>query len=255
MMRGIESREGLGKFVKDADLAKAGLAKLLIQGAKSWRELYGDIPLPGQTTPAKESQAPKVDLRQQMIDLLPFLVEPTDDEKRELREKRGLVFLPMTSQSYAQVIAEAPNHFWDKELEYANTRPALRDFRPPVAVEVGLIEAELALPDSFRKPRATALQMIDEYSKVLATEFPGFMAIALPVTGYANADKAYAERNPGQVLFKNYFAWGLDNLSEGDAAYAGRRVPSLRFFVYEWRADFGRGGVGAVPAVVFVGNK
>ncbi|MBI2017930.1 hypothetical protein HYS92_02680 [Candidatus Daviesbacteria bacterium] len=139
----------------------------------------------------------EVDLRQQMIDLLPFLVEPTDDEKKELREKRGLVFLPMTSQSYAQVVAESPNHFLDKELEYANGRPALRDFRPPVAVEVGLIEAGLALPGSLGKLRAVALRMIDKYSKDLATEFPDFRAIALPVTGYAKADKAYAERNPG----------------------------------------------------------
>lgn len=195
------------------------------------------------------------DLRQRAYDFLPFVVEPSNEEKRALREKRGLVFLPMTSQSYAQVVAEDPNYFWDKELDYANSRPALRDFVPPVAVEVGLREVDLALPGSFNKGRAVALQMIDEYSKDLATEFPGFMAIMLPATGFARADRAYAERNPGQGLFKNYFAWCLDNFPGGDAARAGRRGPARRFDVSGWSPGPGHPSFGAVPAVVKIGNK
>lgn len=197
----------------------------------------------------------EVDLRQRMYDLLPYLVKPTDAEKEALRSKRGLVFLPMAAQSYAQVVAGDEKHFWDKELDYANSRAALRGFVPPVGVEVGLIEGGLALPNSFGKPRAAALKMIDDYSQELLTEFPDFRAIALPATGYASADRAYSERNPGQVLFKNYLAWCLDNLSGVGAAYAGRGGPDDRFFVSGWDADVGYDEVGAVPAVVKIGSK
>lgn len=203
----------------------------------------------------KEAQTPRPDLRQQTYELLSRVVEPTDEEKRELREKRGLVFLPMTRQSYAQVVAGDEEHFWDNELEYANARPALRDFVPPVAAEVGLIEAQLALPGSFNKSRATALQMIEDYSKELEAEFPGFKAIMLPVTGYASADKAYSERNPGKVLFKNYFAWGLDDLSGVDSASVGRFHPDRRLHVHGWDRVHDHGHVGAVPAVVKLAIK
>jgi hypothetical protein len=161
----------------------------------------------------------------------------------------------MTAQSYAQVVAGDEARFWDKELEYANSRAALREFVPPVAVEVGLIETELALPDSFRKPRATALKMIDDYSKKLAVEFPDFRAIALPATGYASVDREYSKRNPGKVLFQNYFAWCLDNLSGVNAASAGRYGPAERFSVLGWDADFGLVDIRAVPAVVKVDSS
>lgn len=208
-----------------------------------------------ETQTAEAEVASKIDLRKQPYELLTRVVEPSDKEKEALKVKRGLVFLPMTSQSYAQVVAEDPNHFWDKELEYANARAELRDYTPPIAVEVGLNVVELALPGSLNKPRAVALQMIEDYSQELEAEFPGFKAIMLPVTGYARADRAYAERNPGQVLFKNYFAWGLDNTSGVDAADAGRFAPDDRFRVAGWDAGHGHPCVGAVPAVVKIGNQ
>lgn len=76
----------------------------------------------------------------------------------------------------------------------------------------------------------------------------------LPSTGYAQADRAYKAAT-GEVLFRNYFARALDNLSEVIAADAGRSDPSRKFNVNDWRTARGNDSVGAVPAVVFVGNK
>ena len=96
--------------------------------------------------------------------------------------------------------------------------------------------------------------MIEGYSQRLQVEFPDARVVMLPSTGYAQGDRAYKVAT-GEVLFRNYFARALDNLSEVDAAYAGRLDPSRRFFVHTWFADDGLDFVGAVPAVVFVGNK
>lgn len=227
----------------------------IVDGLVASLQRRGLLPKAVDFLKVKRETAPKVDLRKQTYDLLTRVIEPSDEEQEALRVKRGLVFLPMTSQSYAQVVAEDPNHFWDKELEYANAIPELRDYTPPIAVEVGLNVAELALPDSFDKPRIVALQMIEEYSQKLEADFPGFKAIMLPVTGYARADRAYAERNADQVLFKKYFAWGLDNISGVLAASAGRLGPDLRFGVDDWDAAHGDSRVGAVPAIVKIGNQ
>lgn len=212
------------------------------------------VPATIQTLQATEKQSPKVDLRQQTYDLLHLVREPSTDEKKALKEI-GIKFLHVASKSYAQVVAEDPAHFWDRELEYANARPELRDYALPVAVTVGLRRpSELALPESFNKSRETQLKMIEEYSQELQVQFPNIRAIMLPSTGYAQADKAY-KAETGEVLFRNYFARALDNLSGVSAAFAGRLAPSYQFYVSEWDADHGSGYVGAVPAVVFVGNK
>lgn len=198
---------------------------------------------------AQAESAPTIDFRQQTYNLLPHLVEPTAEEKEALRVQRGLVFLPMALQSYAQVVAEDQKHFMEGELDYANSDPDLRIYVPPVAVEVGFIEAELALPDSFLKRRGAMFQMIEDYSLDLQREFPNFRAIKLPVAAYASADRAYSRMKPGQVLFKNYFASCLDDIS-GGAASAGRLGPSSQFGVSFWLAGYPLVFVGAVPAVV-----
>ena len=190
-------------------------------------------------------------LQQQTYELLSQGREPSRDEKDALRE-RGIVFLPIATKSYAKVVAEDPAHFWDKELEFANTK--LREYASPVAVEVGLRPSELALPGSFGKSRETQLTMIEDYSQELQKQFPNIRAIMLPSTGYAQADRAYKAQT-GEVLFRNYFARVLDDNLFGGAGAAGRNGPSSQFLIIEWLTDSGRGGVGAVPAVVFVGNK
>lgn len=201
--------------------------------------------------PITGEKTPTIDLRKQTYELLRLVRKPSVDEKEALKG-RGIVFLPVAAKSYAQVVAEAPEHFWDKELEYANARPELRDYALPVAVEVGLRHpSELALPDSFDKSRETQLKMIDEYSQKLQVQFANIRAIMLPSTGYAQSDRAY-KAETGEVLFRKYFARALDNLFEVRAASAGRRGPSRQFIVSEWYHDYGGGVVGAVPAVVFL---
>ncbi len=196
-----------------------------------------------------ETGAPPVDLRQQTYDLLRLVREPSAEEREALAKKR-IVFLPIETKSYVQVVTEDPAYFWDGELEYAS-RPALRDYVLPVATEVGLKPTELALPGSFDRSQANQLKMIEGYSQVLQAEFPAARAIMLPVTGYTQADKAYKERT-GELLFRNYFARALDMLSGVNAAYAGRYGSSWRFFVNDWDAGRGLAHVGAVPAVVFL---
>lgn len=201
--------------------------------------------------PITGEKTPTIDLRKQTYELLRLVREPSVDEKEALKG-RGIKFLHVASRSYAQVVAEDPEYFWDKELEYANARPELRDYALPVAVEVGLRHpSELALPGSFDKSRKTQLQMIEEYSQKLQLQFPNIRAIMLPSTGYAQADRAY-QAETGEVLFRNYFARALDNLSGGFAVLAGRNGRSRRFHVVGWDADRGIGNIGAVPAVVFL---
>lgn len=202
---------------------------------------------------AKPEAAPKIDLRQQTYEHLYLVREPSEQEKEAL-ERRGIVFIPLETKSYAQVVAEDPDYFLQDELKYANARPQLKDYVLPVAVSVGLKPTELALPGSFSKSRDVQLQMIDAYSRQLQTEFPDARAIMLPSTGYAQADRAY-KLQTGEVLFKNYFARALDDLSGVSAACAGRYDPAGRFGVDVWDARGGDVGVGGVPAVVFVGNK
>lgn len=195
----------------------------------------------------------EVDLRQRAYDLMHLVRQPSGQEKKALG-RRGIVFLPLTTKSYAQVVSEDPGYFWQNELDYANARLSLRDYALPVAVEVGLNPTELARPGSFSRSRADQLEMIEEYSQHLQAEVPDARAIMLPATGYAQADRAY-KLATGEVLFRNCFARILDNLSGVRAASAGRRAPSERFDARGWSARYGLGVVGAVPAVVFVGNN
>ena len=179
-------------------------------------------------------------LRKQMYEILGRAVNPTEAEKGELREKKGLVFLPIA-------------------IPTTDAEPGTKDYRP-VTVEVGFIESELFLPDSFDKPRYRALQMITDYSNALAADFPAFRAIALPVAGYIAADKEYALRNPGQVLFKRGFAWGLDNFSfpfHLPAAHlVGRLAPDDRidFITRDPRYEYWS-NQGGVPAIVKIDTK
>lgn len=246
----IEGGDGVGKYLNDKDKAKSDLAKTLATAARAWRETYGEIPLPNQVVSTQETEAPGVDFHQQTYELMHLVREPSVDEREALEKRKGLVFLPVNAKSLAEFVSENPDHFWSDELEYANSRAELKDYVPPV-MEVGLNPTQLALPDSFLKSQAVQLEMIDNYSKYLEVEFPDARAIMLPVTGYAQADKAYLEKT-GQVLFRTYFARALDNTSGVDAAFVGRAHPDDQLLVRGWFADRGLDHVGAVPAVVFL---
>lgn len=202
----------------------------------------------------KPEAASKIDLRQQTYDLLTLVRKPSEQEK-EVLKRRGILFLSLEAKSYAQVVAEDEGYFWSNELAYANGKPALRDYALPVAGEFGFRSpGGLALPNSFGKSRRNQLEIIEEYSQLLQTDVPDARAIMLPSTGYAQADRAY-KATTGKVLFRNYFARALDNFSLVSAASAGRSDPSEPFIVDDWYVDDGYGGVGAVPAVVLIGNK
>lgn len=202
--------------------------------------------------PTRE-KAPTIDLRQQTYDLLSQVREPSVDEKEALKGK-GIVFLPIAVKSYAQVVDEDPGHFLERELTIAMSRQSLRDYMPPVAMSFGLNPETLALPDSFNKSQADQLQMIDDYSQTLQAEFPDARAVMLPVTAYVQADRAHKETT-GEVLFSSYFARALDMVSEVEVAFVGRFDPSHGLLAFYCNAHDGAPILGAVPAVVFVGNK
>jgi len=207
-----------------------------------------DIAFPDQSQAKKE--LPKTDLLQQAYETLSHLRQPTKQEKTAM-EKRGFVFFPMERKSYAQDVAADPNYFLDGELDYANARPALQDFVPPVAAQIGLNPTHPALPEGFNKPRQRQLEMIETESQKLQQEFPDARLIMLPVTTYAQADYAYKEMT-GKPLLPNFFARGIDTISGVRAAGVGRGGPAEPFRVDGWNADVGGPDVGAVPAVVFV---
>ncbi len=206
---------------------------------------------------ARKDATPKVDLRQRTYELLPFVRKPLKKEKEALGEQGfDLLWLPVKTESYAQVVAQNPAFFWDGQVKYAKSETALRDIFP-VATEVGFfnpVTSELALPDSFYISPDGHLQKIDDYSLTLSAEFPEARAIMLPVTAYAQADMAY-QNQTGEGLFINFFARALDILSGAGAANAGRANPKRRFGVGGWVEDFGSPRIGAVPGIVFVQNE
>ena len=222
-------------------------------------KLGKDLPLHGPTAEAtlqaepRIEQSPVVDLRLQTYELLSMVREPSTEEQEALKA-HGIVFLSADTRTYAQVVAGDPSHFWKDELAYANERPMLEGYKLPVATTFGVSLTELAIPGSFGQPMKAQLKMIEARSQVLQQEFPDARAIMLPVTAYAQGDQAY-KQTTGEVLFANFFARGLDILSEAYAASAGRDDPSLQFCVNEWSADNGHDYGGAVPAVVFVKNQ
>lgn len=242
-----------GKFTQARDKGKATAAKMLVAASQAWREAYGELTQPKiavetvkpQAEPRTE-QSPIVDLRLKTYEILSMVREPSAEEIEALKG-RGIVFLPADTRTYAQVAAGDPAHFWNDELKYPN-------YKLPVATQVGLNPTELAIPGSFNLPINLQLEMIETRSQALQQEFPNARLIMLPVTAYAQADHAHKEAT-GEVLFTNFFARGLDMLSEVHSAIAGRRDPSRQFDVIGWHADLGDAYVGTVPAVVFVKNQ
>ena len=73
----------------------------------------------------KTEAARRIDIRQRAYYLLSQVREPSDEEEKAL-EMIGIKFFPIARISYAQVVADNPEHFWDKELEYATARPELK---------------------------------------------------------------------------------------------------------------------------------
>lgn len=250
--RHIEGREGLGRFVKDEDPAKAGLARLLTQFAKTWRALYGDIPLPGQTTPAKESQAPKIDLRLQTLEFLAANTfrEPTPQEKEILAPRDYDIFLHTEAKTLYAVVDENRDHFWSGELDYINARPNLRDYVPP-ALTVALRSKELFLKNSFSESQGVQLQMHEVESQALQKQLPDVRNIMLPASTDAQLDRSFLEKT-GKVLFRDRFARALDEISEVSVANVGRDDPADRLSVSGWDRDRGSDDVGVLSAVVFI---
>ncbi len=258
MSRWLEGEAG--RFTQVKDKGKAAAAKMLVATSQAWREAYGEFPLPKPTgktetlqAEPRTEQAPVDDLRLRTYELLSMVREPSAEEEDALKG-RGIVFLPADKRTYAQVVAGDSSHFWNDELTYANGESALRTYSLPIATKVGLNPTELAIPGSFNQPMQSELKMIEARSQALQQEFPDARAIMLPVTAYAQADYAY-KKETGQVLLPNFFARGLDMLSWGISAFAGRPDPWLQFCVSECRDDFGDDFVCAVPAVVFVKNQ
>ncbi len=229
-------------------------AKLYAALAEEERSLKGPetVVSAKQAAVAKgETQIPEPDLRQQTYELLKQVREPSPEEKRDLKEM-GFVFLTALPKSFAQVVSEDQDYFWEGELKYAIARAELRDYVPP-AITVALNPTRLAIPGSFNKSKDKQLGMIAKYSRdEIEAKFPDAKAVMLPATTYAQADMAYSKVNNGQVLFRDFFARALDNTSEVCSAYVGQYHPGSRFFVYDWDAAHGDDYVGAVPAVVFL---
>ena len=136
-------KETPGRYPEDAAKYASGIGKVNALVARLQKQ--GQLPerFGSATKLSAEAVSPEDLLRQHMYDLLSRAVNPTKDEKRELGEKRGLVFLPIVTKSYRELVTANPKHYLWGDRGYANVRPELRDYRPLVAVEVGFIESEL----------------------------------------------------------------------------------------------------------------
>src|SRR3989344_9162378 len=200
--------------------------------------------------PQAQETSPEIDLRQQTYDLLSQVREPTEEEKETLG-KKGIIFLPVETKSLSQVVSKDQDYFWSGELDYVNSKTELRDYVPPIPLQVGLNSENPALSGSFNKSKKVQLEMIERGSQELQKEFPDARLVMLPSTVYAQADKAYKERT-GEVFFKNIFARALDQTFEVRSAVVGRSHPDNRLAVGEWDAGDGADDIGAAPAVVSI---
>jgi hypothetical protein len=57
-MEHIKGQGGVEKFLNDPNKVKAELARIIVESTRTWRDLYGEIPLPFAVTPS-EKQAVK----------------------------------------------------------------------------------------------------------------------------------------------------------------------------------------------------
>jgi len=200
--------------------------------------------------PQAQETSPEIDLRQQTYDLLSQVREPTEEEKETLG-KKGIIFLPVETKSLSQVVSKDQDYFWSGELDYVNSKTELRDYVPPIPLQVGLNSENPALSGSFNKSKKVQLEMIERGSQELQKEFPDARLVMLPSTVYAQADKAYKKKT-GEVFFKDIFARALDQTSEVHSANVGRHDHAYQLHVREWNAEHGNDNIGAVPAVVFL---
>lgn len=239
--------EALSKYYKEK--GNKPRAKLYSALAEEERAIDGPETVISQQQ-AVEIQPPKIDLRQQTYELLALVREPTEEEKEALKE-RGIVFLPTETKSLSQVVSEDQDYFWSGELDYVDSKTELRDYIPPVPLQVGLNFENPAIPGSFNRSKSVQLEMIERRSQELQKEFPDARLVMLPSTVYSQADEAYKKKT-GKVFFTTFFARALDQTSEVDSADVGRNAPAPRLHVDEWRAGRGNDRIGAVPAVVFL---
>src|SRR3990167_8733862 len=207
-------------------LGLKGLAKAIAGIRQDYKERIGedDIPLTVSDQKVSQEASLKTDLRQQTYELLALVREPTEEEKKTLK-KRGIVFLFTEIKSLFQVVSQDSNYFWSGEQEYVDSKTELRDYVPPVPLQVGLNFENPAIPGSFNKSKSVQLEMIEEQSQELQKEFPDARLVMLPSTIYAQADKAYKEKT-GEVFFKNIFARALDQTS-GVSSMSMSGVPGL----------------------------
>ena len=120
-------------------LGLKGLAKAIAGIRQDYKERIGedDIPLTVSDQKVSQEASLKTDLRQQTYELLALVREPTEEEKETLK-KRGIVFLFTEIKSLFQVVSQDSNYFWSGEQEYVDSKTELRDYVPPVPLQVGL---------------------------------------------------------------------------------------------------------------------
>lgn len=233
-----------------------GIAVQYAEGIEQINELAARLQREGKLPDRfPETNASKVDLRLQTLDLLAVNTfrEPTAEEKRLLAQRGYDIFLPTKAETLYAVVALNPDYFWDSKLHYVNDRPKLRDFVPP-ALTVALRSQQLFLEGSFSKSQGVQLRMTEAESQAVRQLVPAARAIMLPASTDAQLDLEYFEKT-NQVLFTNRFARALDKTSDVRVARVGRYLSDSRLHVYEWSRGYGYVILGALSAVVFLENR
>ena len=195
----------------------------------------------------KEFSRNNVPCRQETFDLLSSLREPTDQERKEVGARKGIL-LPVKATSLGQFYSENQPYFG-----WVNESRSLRDYTPPLAFKVAVFPDKRYVSGSNNSSQVRQLQMTEDYSKKkIEPVFSGAKAIMLPATVLAQLDVEFQKRNNGAKLFQDFWVRALDTTVDPNVANVGRAHPDNRLNVNDWNRDVGHLHVWAFPAVVFV---
>lgn len=194
--------------------------------------------------------------------LLEHVRPPTSEEARILG-KRGIIFLPVSTRSLADLVRLHPAHFRGSQLPDLDKIPEVRDYTLPRPIEVGLqarlyegaSTAPLHLEKSNMYPRVAKILENDELSRTDEdfADLPDARAIIAPAVVYAAADLAYAQQDKeGRGLLRGLHAEVLEDATDTYLPSVGRYLNDHSLSIGGSNRSYAPDGAFAIPAVVFV---
>lgn len=244
----VKSQEGLGQFTEDPDKRKAGLARIIVEAARTWTESYPDIPL-SSTTARAEKQA--IETPKSAFEI-PTVSKELYEKTREALAKEGFTFVvEIKPASIDQLVTGT------KRLLFGYINPA-REMRSNISpqIEVAIDPNNFRIEDSNNLSTDDQIEKIKEREAILKGKLPKDVRDVISMLKppkyasiLAQLDFEHQTRT-GRAFFTNWFGRTDDQVIPGSVAHVGRFGPTSGLLVRDWARGDGRDYVFAVSAVV-----